>query len=290
MQIQSSTICTKHIPNNTITIHLAVINPNMPTYAVLGATGATGSELVKLLLSRPDVELHLYARSKERLESKFPTISSNPKVQTFYGAFTDIALLSRCISGTSAVFSTVATNNNEPRCSVAQTIAHSLVKAFEQLRADKSNSNWEPPRIIWLSSASRNQKVLMTPKLVKAFVYRCFWYIYEDLRAAEEFFASEAPWIPLTRCCPGGLIDDEAQGVETGEFTHSETIAYPDLAAGMIMMAEDERSRGQTWSVKSKGPERPDLLTKTNGHRLVMGLLSSYIPGAFGFFRWMNWW
>lgn len=260
----------------------------MPTYAVLGATGATGSQLVKLLLSRSDIEVHLYARSGERLNAKFPLISSDPRVRTFYGSITNTALLSRCISGASAVFPTVATNTNQPGCSVAQTTAHSLVQAFEHLRSEVRA--WEPPQIIWLSSASLLPAVDPAPEWQKAFRYRALWYIYEDLRIAEEFFASEAPWIPFTRACPGGLINDEAQGVEAGELQYSGTIAYADLAAGMVMMAEDERSRGKSWGVKSKGPERLDLLLQVNGHRLILGLMSSYVPGAFELFNWMDWW
>ena len=261
----------------------------MHTYAILGATGSTGSELVKLLLQRPDIQLHLYVRSPDRLKSKFPKIASNPKVKIFPGSITDTSLLAGCLSGCDAIFSTVATNSNDPSCSVARTIAHSTVTALEQLRRE-AGSDWKSPRVIWLSSASVNfpPAAKRVNPVIKMILYRAIWYVYEDLRMAEEYFKAEAPWIPLTRVCPGGLIPEEPQGVTVGPTEQSMTIGYPDLAAGMVMMAEDEKSVGQSWGLASKGLERPDLLFKTNGHRLIFGLLSSYIPGAFKIIQWLG--
>lgn len=267
----------------------------MPTYTVLGATGSTGSELVKLLMNKPDAELHVYARSESKLNSMFPSISSNPNVKAFFGPVTDTALLSRCISDSAAVFSTVATNSNEPGCSVAQTVAASIVSALEHLRwlakggADGGGS-WQPPRVIWLTSMSVNPAAtkFISP-VVKPILYRALWYTYEDLRMAEEYIKTEAPWIPLTCVCPGGLVEDAPQGVEVGQNSYSDTLGYADLAAGMLMMAEDDSSRNQSWGLASKGPTRSGLMFRTNAHRVILGLVSSYVPGAFGVIRWLGW-
>jgi hypothetical protein len=60
----------------------------MTTYAILGATGQTGSEIVKALLPT-SAHLNIYARSQARLEAQFPHISTAPNVALFIGDLSD---------------------------------------------------------------------------------------------------------------------------------------------------------------------------------------------------------
>lgn len=81
----------------------------MPTYAVLGATSQIGSEIVKALLPTSN-HLNIYARSRTRLESKFPSISSARNVTLFIGDLSDTALFSSCLANADAILSAIATN------------------------------------------------------------------------------------------------------------------------------------------------------------------------------------
>src|SRR5271170_4731641 len=96
----------------------------MPVYAILGATGATGSELVKYLLPRTDVHLNVYARSASKLHALHPGISTAENVTRYIGPLSDTALITSCLHSAAVVFGCVAQNINEPGCSIAQRTAH----------------------------------------------------------------------------------------------------------------------------------------------------------------------
>ncbi|MCJ1302014.1 hypothetical protein MMC08_004815 [Hypocenomyce scalaris] len=90
----------------------------MPTYAILGATGSTGSSLVSYLHERPDkVRINLYARSASKLESLHPYIKGTENVKSFVGDLSRADLLKDCLRDVDVIFSTVAQDINEPGCS-----------------------------------------------------------------------------------------------------------------------------------------------------------------------------
>jgi N-acetyl-gamma-glutamylphosphate reductase len=120
----------------------------MPKYAVLGATGQTGSELVKFLSTRTDVHLHIYARSQSRLDEKLPDINLD-RCTTFVGSIEDTDLISNCIRSTDAVFAVVATNVNQPKCYVARQTADSIIKALKVL-SNESENTFVCPTIVFL--------------------------------------------------------------------------------------------------------------------------------------------
>ena len=77
----------------------------MPTYAVLGATGSTGQEILKLLLQSPKNTVNAYVRSKVKLLKLLPKYVDNNNLHVYEGALNDITVMADCISNTSAVFS-----------------------------------------------------------------------------------------------------------------------------------------------------------------------------------------
>ena len=109
----------------------------MPTYAILGATGSTGSSLVSYLHERPDkVRINLYARSASKLESLHPYIKGTENVKSFVGDLSRADLLKDCLRDVDVIFSTVAQDINEPGCSTVQLTTHSIVSALETLRKE----------------------------------------------------------------------------------------------------------------------------------------------------------
>ncbi|KAK4701182.1 hypothetical protein P7C70_g5059, partial [Phenoliferia sp. Uapishka_3] len=204
----------------------------MPTYAILGATGQTGSELVKLLLPT-SAHLNVYARNAARLEEKHPGLSAASNVTTFIGDLSNTVLLASCLADADVVLSTVAQNQNEPGCSIAQRTAQAIIEALEG-RQDKC------PTVVFLASFS------VDPNNVKnqAFGARCLHnvlhHVYTDLEKSIVLLQSH-PWIPLVVAAPGGLVHHDS--TYTVELTSDTALAspltgYADLARGMIDMGD----------------------------------------------------
>jgi hypothetical protein len=206
----------------------------MPTYGILGATGQTGSEIVKALLPTSN-HLNLYCRSRSRLEAKFPSISSSPNVTLFIGDLSETSLLSSCLSNADVILSTVAQNQNEPGCSVAQRTALAIIQALEPLRRGSQNI----PPLVFLASGAVDPRNPARNDLPFRFMHWVLHHIYDDLEAAIKLL-QQNPWIPLIVACPGGIVHDEAHEVElSGDVDEaSPLLSYADLASGMIKMAE----------------------------------------------------
>lgn len=209
----------------------------MPTYAILGATGQTGSELVKLLLPFEDNTLHLYARSRDRLVSQQPLLNDAKNARLFIGDLGDAQNLDACLEGVDAVFSAVAQNSNEPGCDIAQRTAQALVASFERSEGKSERC----PRLVFLSSGA------VDPRSTQPWLlHQANYYVYRDLEIAVAYLR-ERPWIPLAVANPGGLVHAPSVDVELtleplgAPGGGSSMCPYPDLARGMVMMSEEEK-------------------------------------------------
>ena len=81
----------------------------MASYAVLGATGSTGSSLIRILLQSQDAQVRAYCRSKQKLNKLLPEIVEDKNLQVFEGSLENVELMTECIRGTRAVFLAVGT-------------------------------------------------------------------------------------------------------------------------------------------------------------------------------------
>ncbi|KAL8810465.1 MAG: hypothetical protein Q9223_002330 [Gallowayella weberi] len=247
----------------------------MPTYAVLGATGSTGSNVLKLLVQNPKVTINVYVRSRPKLVAKFPTIASNPNVNIFTGNLNDTAIIKSCLQGTDAVFSTVATNDNMPDTHIAQDTAQSIVVALMDLRME--NPQAKLPTIVWLSSASLNEKYHKKgPALLHWLLMHSFSNIYGDLAHAERYLAMHKKWLKVVIMQPGGLVEDKMHGHELNLDQPSDFLSFADLAAGMIEVAEKGGYdwEGVTLKAKTKGTK----MEYTVPIQMVKGLTFHYFP------------
>jgi hypothetical protein len=214
----------------------------MPTYAILGATGQTGSEIVTLLLPTTN-HLNIYVRSKAKLISQFPEIDSAQNVTLFVGELHNTTVLNECIADADVILSTVAQNRNEPGCSIAQRSAFAIIQALEQKR-----SSGTCPTVVFLASGAIDTNNPNRNDLSYRFIHWGLHHIYDDLEAAVRLFQVN-PWIPLIIACPGGLIHQQTpHSVElTTDITKASPFqSYVDLAKGMIEMGEQvERLNGK---------------------------------------------
>ena len=251
----------------------------MPSYAVLGATGSTGSSLIQVLLQSPDNQVHAYCRSKQKLIKTLPdlAINENSQIQVFEGQLQDVQLLSNCISGTRAVFLAVAVTDNIPGCSVARDTADVVVSALERLQQEDRTASL--PKLVVLSSASLEHATLMAhePAYTRGMARRAFSNIYSDLEMAEEFLRSKAI-VPMFFIKPGALTKDKQRGHILSTESAISPVSFMDLAAGMIEVAQDE-SEGYDWKNVAVNATSKDIAFPWDApSNIFWGLLFHYLP------------
>ncbi|KAI9712537.1 MAG: hypothetical protein M1812_006846 [Candelaria pacifica] len=249
----------------------------MPSYAILGATGATGSNILKtLLLQSPGTQINVYVRSRTKLLRLFPDLKSNDNVKIFEGQIDDIKLLSACLANVTAVFACVATNENIPGIRLAQDTAQMIVAAI--ISTLVQNPKTHVPHIIFLSSASLSHDIKSdTPTPVRYLVHTAFSYTYADLAFAEKYLALHSAWLPVTYIRPGGLVEDKATGhTVSSEMQQGAFISYADLASGMVEVAQSGAYAGKELSINPVG--KGARFEWTNTHRIPRGLLWHFAP------------
>ncbi|MCJ1230313.1 hypothetical protein MMC12_006985 [Toensbergia leucococca] len=247
----------------------------MPTHAILGATGLTGRSLVTQLSASSKTKLNLYVRNKAALLTLFPSLPTNPNVNIFTGSLTDTPLLTACFEDVDNIFVVIGSNANTPGMRIAQQAAHVIVAALCNIRT--TNPSAKMPKIIFLSSASMNPRLSHNiPAIGNWIVHTSLSYLYADLGFAEDYLRLHDSWLKVTFVQPGALVEDVQQGHELSLDNQKSFLSYPDLAAGMIEMAE---KGGYDWDgvcVIPKGDK-----TRINYRVPIIfaeGLLWHYIP------------
>ncbi|KAK0279173.1 hypothetical protein LTR35_008908 [Friedmanniomyces endolithicus] len=250
----------------------------MASFAVLGATGSTGSSITKVLLQQEKVSIHVLVRSKAKLFETIPGIESDPRLQVFEGNIVNIDVLTECIRGTKAVFLAVAINDNMSGCTIAMDTARSVVAALERLKQEKPD--YELPRLVILSSASLSDHLMRDfPKLAHAAMLTAASYIYQDLRVAEKFLRAQEHWgVKSVFIKPGGLVHDDQKGHELSVDKQQTFLSFLDLAAGMVEAAQAEDGR---WDMKdvSVVPTAKDVKIEWRVPYFVLqGFLMHFFP------------
>ena len=250
-----------------------------PTYAVLGATGATGSSILTLLLAQsPQPTIHVYVRSASKLHAAFPSLRDNKKVHIHAGAITEVSVMKACVEDADVVFATVASNSNTAGLHIAQDTTNVLIAAFSLMR--KEDAGARIPTVVVLSSASMNEEFEKnTPGWVKWLVHFAVSNVYLDLGLAEVVWNMHRSWVDVILVQPGALIEDEQRGHEVlVQQPKKAFLSYMDLAAGMIEIAERRKEfAGKKVTVGATGDTRFSWQTPVN---LLRGLMSKAIPYA----------
>lgn len=273
----------------------------MPTYAIIGATGATGSALLTLLLNKtPKTTIHAYARSKKKLLSQQPSLVSNSSVRIFDGSLTDVPLIASCVLGVDAIFAVIGVNENVPGIHLAQDTAHTLVAALcynSHTRRGESKTNesdaTSSPQVIFLSSSTLNPDMCVeVPRPVHWLLSTAFSHTYADLALAESYLRLHRSWLHATFIQPGGLVEEKQKGHELRlhgleKKAGSAFMSYLDLAAGMIEVAE---SPGKyDWAGVGVIPTSTNVPMEWKVPlRVVAGVTCAYVPWMYPFFRWVG--
>ncbi len=214
----------------------------MSAYAILGATGQVGSSILQLLSSSPKTHINVLVRSRSKLNTSFPHLSTNPQIRVFEGSISDAPTLSQCLANTKVAFLAVATTDNKPGVSISLDTAHAVVSALQGLRHE--DPGFKPPRLIVLSSASLDAKFWRgVPEFVHKVMYAANFYIYEDLARAEEYLREQGDWLDVVFVMPGGLTHDVQRGHKLSTEKQQTFISFLDLAGGMIEVGDAEGGR-----------------------------------------------
>lgn len=222
-------------------------------YAVLGATGNCGLALMRLLLARDGVKINAYCRDRTKLYRLVPEILDNKRVEVFEGSIGDEELLANCMRNCCAAFLVASTNDNLPGCHISQDLVHSIIKAFKKLK--ESRNDPEPgsaivlPKLCLLSSSTLDRQLSRNMgTFFRHIITRSAWYVYEDLRLAEEILRQEEDWITAIYMKPGGLSVDVQRGHELSLDLDQTFVSYLDVAAGMIEACDDPDGQ---WDMKN---------------------------------------
>ena len=175
----------------------------MPTYALLGATGSTGSSILRsLLLQQPqDLTINAFVRSKLKLLAAFPDIEESTgnnvvKVNIYEGVPSDQAALQGCLKNVDVVLACIASNYSSTGMSLIYDTTTAVIAALESQKSSLV-AEYKPPTIIQLRSVSLNP-VLRTGEswIARNMAWFAFRYIYEDLERAGNYLATAAAASP----------------------------------------------------------------------------------------------
>lgn len=220
----------------------------MPAYTLLGATGSTGSAILRHLVSQPPqhLKLNILVRSKQKLLQTFPSLEESGKlaIRVFEGASTDRTVLEQCLEDADAVFMCVGDNESKFGMSLSHDTVKVIYEALKTLRK-LHGDEYKPPTVVQLRSAALNPTLArQVPKVVHATVSFCLHYSHKDMkractvyqRAAEEglldYIFVDPPTIhdaTGTECTGYKLISTEKQEM---------ALSYADLGASMCELAE----------------------------------------------------
>lgn len=266
----------------------------MATYAILGATGATGGSILQLLLNTSKSEehatLHILVRSRAKLLRQIPSLEARDDAQVFEGSIDDMSALSACLAETDVIFSCIAQNESIPGMNIAQETSKQIIETLKQAKANRPK--FRAPHVIILSAAPVNPVLAAKmPSFVRWLVTRAYSHVYADLRVAEQMYRDEKDWLPATFVQPPGLTQGISYGhrLHHGEGALLAFISYSDLAAAMIDVARRGPDEHYNWvSVASagKGP-KPKLNVLLLSQ--VKGLLAHFSPGLWRAFRARDW-
>jgi hypothetical protein len=283
----------------------------MPTYALLGATGSTGSAILNHLLTHPSpaLTLNLYVRSASKLYRLHPSLSptppKQPTINIFEGTLETPEILAQALKGADVIFSCVAENANIPGMTVATDAAKAIIGACEGLKRKEEKGGYKAPTVVVLSSSSVNPKLAAaSPRAVKWLVEIALNWTYADLRRAEGLYRSlhdssgdkkEAELLNVIFAQPGALVPAIEKDKPTGHVLSTEKsspmVSYADLGVGMVEMAERWEELGLGWrgvSVNATGAVRFDTWDKFKV--LSIGVVAHWAPGVWGWGRGRGWW
>lgn len=239
----------------------------MPTYALLGATGATGSAIVRCLLDEaPEkLALRLLVRSKEKLSQKFPGLEQSAPfaITVVEGQANDQEAIGRCIEGADIIFNCIGTNFVQPGQTIVSDSAVSIIESLRACRKGKDTEGYTRPAVLLLRTCSLNDHLSRNKYWITIKVAR--WGLhnsYDDLQKAHDLLAAAAaedPELLQNITVDPPTIHDQDGTVRTGfklsvDEPPTDSLNYADLGAAFCELARrQDEFVGQAVGVSATG-------------------------------------
>lgn len=246
----------------------------MPTHALLGATGATGSAVLRCYLDSPlkDLTLNIFIRSKSKLLKAFPDLESTSSIHIniIEAPLTDTKALQSCLRGSDIIHMCIATNDAKPGNSVSQDGANAITEALSELKAQQQTSYIKPTVIIIRAAPLNPELESHMPRLVKRWLWFVLYHIYSDLEKASKIYENAAPGLLEYVFVDAPALFD-ADGPErtghrlildgdTGEA--SAGVNYADLGAAFLEIVDrKDECAGKSVGVSATGTVREEWST-----------------------------
>ncbi|MCJ1406912.1 hypothetical protein MMC19_000982 [Ptychographa xylographoides] len=260
----------------------------MATYALLGATGSTGSAILRCLLDEPPprLKLKIFIRSKSKLLKAFPDIEGKTpfSIDIIEGTPDDNAALQQCLQGANVVFMCIATNQCSRGLSICYDTTSSIIGALKGLRK-KQASSYVAPTILQLRSVNSNPTLASKESVIAHSVLRyCLYYVYADLDRGCDLLAktkTEDPTLlDYTFVDPPGLHDADGTTRTGHELLITElpkmNLSYADLGGAFCEVAEKRNEyKGMGVAVSATGPVK--LTSSTLLGYVLTGLKARWI-------------
>ncbi|KAK5111336.1 hypothetical protein LTR62_005176 [Meristemomyces frigidus] len=221
----------------------------MPTYALLGATGGTGSAILRYYLESPPLGLHLkiLVRDKAKLQKAFPDLAETAPfhIEIFKGTHEDDAILQQCLKDATVIHMCIATNISVPTTSICLDTTTALISVLESL-SQRQGTSYTKPTILQLRSINLNPKAT-TGAVIERFVQYCLYYVYDDLAKGctllEQRGKADLHLFDFIFVDPPGLHDAEGSTrtghmLSTTEKVEGDNLMYADLGAAFCEIAE----------------------------------------------------
>ncbi len=253
----------------------------MPTYALLGATGSTGSAILRYLLfeSPEGVKLNVLVRSKTKLLKAFPKLDQTAAVQTriIESTSTDPAALKTCLEDADVVFMCVGSNESNPGTTLSYDTAAAIIATLYHLRKEVRGNSYKTPTIVQLRTASLNPALAQqAPWLVRQIVSFCLYYNYADIKRACNLYETAAKENLLDYIFVDPPTIHDADGTERTGYklitteTQQTALSYADLGAAMCEIA-----------IRAKDfRNQPVGVTATGKVKETWGVLAGYLVGG----------
>lgn len=201
------------------------------TWALLGATGANGSEILRSLLRNPpaDVELSVLVESRTRLLDIFPLLvkeclAVDLPIRIIEGDVADSAALEECLADAQVIVACNEENTRRRGTTPYSNTADAVIKTLRRLRYQQHTEfkHYQTPTIVQLRPASQNPAPAgQFPKAVHKLARFYLRHSHRDLKKA------------------GSMYQTAGSEAETDETP----LLHYELADSLTLHGEDRRVR-----------------------------------------------
>lgn len=236
------------------------------TYALLGATGATGSAILRCLLAEPpkDFTLKILVRSKEKLFKKFPDLEENAPfvIHVVEGQADDPDATRQCVADANIIFDCIGTNDVAAGQTIVQDSATSVIQALKACRKEQAE-RYKTPVVLLLRTTGLNDHLSRNKTSLSINVGR--WGLhnsYIDLQKAHDLLAeaeAENPGLLQNITVDPPTIHDPEGTERTGyklsiDDPPTASLNYSDLGAAFCEIAKrTDEFVGQAVGVSATG-------------------------------------